>query len=76
MSLIQTAKGADFNKNSMRQMFKNRIYIGEYKYGDIVIPDGIPAIVPLELFDRVNKCIQLKTKPIPLKNEVSLLLKI
>ncbi len=28
---LKTAKGADFNKNSMRHMFKNRIYIGEYK---------------------------------------------
>ena len=67
---LKTAKGADFNKNSMRHMFKNRIYIGEYKYSDIVIPDGIPAIVPLELFDRVNERMQ-KNKRASAKNKAS-----
>ena len=33
-------------------MLNNRRYIGEYTFRDIVIPDGIPAIVPKELFDR------------------------
>ena len=67
---LKTAKGADFNKNSMRHMFKNRIYIGEYKYSDIVIPDGIPAIVPLELFDRVNERMQ-KNKHASAKNKAT-----
>ena len=67
---LKTAKGADFNKNSMRHMFKNRIYIGEYKYADIVIPDGIPAIVPLELFDKVNERMQ-KNKRASAKNKAS-----
>ena len=67
---LKTAKSADFNKNSMRHMFKNRIYIGEYKYSDIVIPDGIPAIVPLELFDRVNERMQ-KNKRASAKNKAS-----
>ena len=35
-------------------MLNNRRYIGEYTFRDIVIPDGIPAIVPKELFDRVQ----------------------
>ena len=67
---LKTAKGADFNKNSMRHMFKNRIYIGEYKYSDIVIPNGIPAIVPLELFDRVNERMQ-KNKHASAKNKAT-----
>lgn len=67
---LKTAKGADFNKNSMRHMFKNRIYIGEYKYSDIVIPDGIPAIVPLELFNRVNERMQ-KNKHASAKNKAT-----
>ena len=33
---------------------KNRKYIGEYKYQDVVIPGGVPSIVPQELFDRVQ----------------------
>ena len=65
---LKTAKGVDFNKNSMRHMFKNRIYIGEYKYADIVIPDGVPAIVPVELFNRVNELMQ-KNKRASAKNK-------
>lgn len=67
---LKTAKGVDFNKNSLRHMFKNRIYIGEYKYSDIVIPNGIPAIVPLELFDRVNERMQ-KNKHASAKNKAT-----
>ena len=33
----------------------NRRYIGEYTYREIVVPDGIPAIVPQDLFDRVQQ---------------------
>ena len=52
---LKTSRGTAFNKNSMRHMFSNRIYIGEYHFADIVIPGGVPAIVPVELFDQVNK---------------------
>ena len=38
-----------------QHMLSNRRYIGEYKYRDILIPDGIPAIVPEDLFDRVQE---------------------
>ena len=46
--------GEDPTLNSVQRMLKNRRYIGEYTYRDIVIPDGIPPIVPIELFDRVQ----------------------
>jgi len=36
-------------------MLYNRKYIGEYKYRDIVTPDGIPAIIPQDLFYRVQE---------------------
>lgn len=36
-------------------MLHNRKYIGEYRYRDIVIPGGIPAIVPEELFNRAQE---------------------
>ena len=36
-------------------MLANRKYIGEYRYQDIIIPDGVPAIVPEELFYRVQE---------------------
>ena len=33
----------------------NRAYIGEYRYGDIVTPDGMPAIVSKEVFEAAQK---------------------
>lgn len=46
--------------NSIRHMLKNRRYIGDYQYRYVLIPDGIPAIVPKELFDRVQEKIEKK----------------
>jgi len=40
--------------NFSRKLFKNRRYIGEYRYGDIVTPNGMPVIVPQEIFDAVQ----------------------
>lgn len=37
------------------RMLHNRKYIGEYKYNDIVQQGGIPAIVPEDLFNRVQE---------------------
>lgn len=51
---MKNNKGRPLNYNSVEYMLKNRRYIGEYKYREIVIPDGIPAIVPKDLFDRVQ----------------------
>ncbi|MDE5917794.1 MAG: recombinase family protein, partial [Oscillospiraceae bacterium] len=43
-------------------ILRNRKYIGEYRYRDIVIPDGIPQIVPAELFDDVQKKLDMKRR--------------
>lgn len=51
----KTSKNADFNKNSFRTMFKNKKYIGIYKYKDKETKGGIPAIISDEMFDVVNK---------------------
>ena len=65
---IRTRKGMKFQYSSFTTMLQNRVYIGEYVYGKrhkengefvknenpIVIPDSVPAIVPKELFDRVQ----------------------
>jgi DNA invertase Pin-like site-specific DNA recombinase/DNA-directed RNA polymerase subunit M/transcription elongation factor TFIIS len=42
------------NKSSFHNLLKNRRYIGEYHYGDIIVPDGMPAIVPQDVFDAVQ----------------------
>ena len=46
----------------------NRRYIGEYTYRDIVVPDGIPAIVPQDLFDRVQEKLA-KNKKAPARHK-------
>lgn len=52
---IRTNMGGKVSINSVTRMLHNRKYIGEYKYRDIVKPGGIPAIVPQDLFDRVQE---------------------
>lgn len=51
---IKTRKGKDFTFSSVGALLKNRKYIGEYKYGDVVIPNGIPKIIDEDLFERVQ----------------------
>ena len=52
---LTTKKGFPFTYTTLAAMLKNRKYIGEYKYGDIVIPGGIPAIVPQDIFERAQE---------------------
>ena len=51
---LLTVKGKKFTINSLRNILHNKAYIGTYKYGDIVIENGIPALVSRELFDKVQ----------------------
>lgn len=48
---FRTIQGNLFNKSSITRIIQTRKYIGEYRYGDIVIKDGIPAIISLEEFN-------------------------
>lgn len=58
---MKTAKGFEFGRNSLHTIFNNRKYIGEFKYGDIVIPDSVPKIIDDDLFNQVAE-ILLKNK--------------
>ena len=51
---LKTKKGKDFTAGSLAQILKNRRYIGEYKYDDVIVPEGIPAIIENDLFERVQ----------------------
>ena len=42
---LRTSRGVKFSVNTVNKMLKNRAYIGEYHFGDIVIPDGMPALI-------------------------------
>ena len=72
---IKNKSGGDIKYNSIQRMLNNRRYIGEYAFRDIVVPDGIPAIVPKELFDRVQaKLAKNKKSPARHKAEEDYLL--
>lgn len=47
---LRTSQGNPFNKNSINRIIKNRKYIGEYRYNDIVVEGGMPAIISKETF--------------------------
>ena len=61
---IRTKRGGKVSINSVTRMLHNRRYIGEYRYRDIVHRNGIPAIVPEELFEQVQERMK-KTKKAP-----------
>lgn len=61
---LVTKRGKPFNLNSFNALLKNRKYIGEYSYQDVVIPSGVPAIVPEDLFYRVQQRME-KNKRAP-----------
>lgn len=52
---LRTRKGSAFRVATLSVILKNRKYIGEYKYADTVIPNGIPAIIEPDLFVRVQQ---------------------
>lgn len=43
------------NINFITRMLKNRRYIGEYSYGEILHENAVPAIVDKDLFERVQQ---------------------
>ena len=61
---LTTKRGKPFNTNSFNALLKNRKYIGEYSYQDVVIPGGVSAIVPEDLFYRVQQRME-KNKRAP-----------
>ncbi len=65
---IKNPVGGEFTYNSVEHMLKNRRYIGELKFRDVVVPDAIPPIMPLELFDDVQEKIA-KNKKAPARRK-------
>ena len=56
------------NKASMHNLLKNRRYVGEYRYGDIVTPGGMPAIISHDIFNKVQERMEKnKHKPAAMK---------
>ena len=65
---IRTKRNGAISINSLNRMLHNRRYIGEYKFRDVITPDAIPAIVPKDLFDRVQEKLE-KNKKAPARKK-------
>jgi site-specific DNA recombinase len=52
---LKTKKGKAFKIGGVSLILKNRKYIGEYKYQDVLVPKGIPSIVDDALFNRIQQ---------------------
>ncbi len=55
---LKTNTGKEFTVNSIRHILTNRSYIGEYKFGDIIIPNGMPRIIEDEVFEAAQRRLE------------------
>lgn len=55
----RTPGGKPVSLAMVKNMLRNRKYIGEYRFKEVVVPGGIPAIIPLDLFERVQARLKL-----------------
>lgn len=67
----RTKKGKTFTNNSFSTIFKNPKYMGTYSYNDISIPDGVPAIISKEVFEKVQQRLKENQKA-PAKSKATI----
>lgn len=65
---IRTYRNGKMTINIVQRILSNRRYIGEYKFQKTVVPNGIPAIISEELFNRVQE-ILAKNKRSPARKK-------
>ena len=65
---LHNTRGTKLNINAVSKILTNKRYIGVYTYRDITVEDGIPAIVPKELFNSVQEKMA-KNKHAPARNK-------
>lgn len=65
---VKNTRGNTMTFNSVQLLLKNRRYIGEFRFRDTIVPNGIPAIVPEDLFDRVQEKME-KNKKAPARHK-------
>ena len=59
---IRTGYGRKFVKSSFQNMLRNRRYLGEYRYRDIVTENAFPALIDQETFDKVQARMKANKK--------------
>ena len=58
----KTGIGGIWNKNSLRKILKNQKYIGIYEAKGVRVEGGVPSIVDIELFKRVQERVEINRK--------------
>jgi hypothetical protein len=58
---VKSQRGKAIPPSSITKILRNRKYIGEYGFKDIVQPGVIPVIVPRDLFDAVQERLNKNT---------------
>lgn len=58
----KTVRGNRFTVNSLRNILVNRAYIGEYKFGKTLIPDGMPRLIDDETFQKAQAKLEAKKR--------------
>jgi len=72
---LKTKSGKPFSPNSFNRILRNRKYIGEYQYQDVIIPGGVPAILSEDLFYQVQARLEKnKRAPAMAKADIDYLL--
>lgn len=59
---IKSSRGNDFKVTSLANIIKNRAYIGEYRWGDMVIKGGMPRIISDELFEEAQARLEANAR--------------
>ena len=72
---VRSSRNKPVTKTTVATILQNRKYIGEYHYRDVLIPDGIPAIISKELFALAQQRMeQNKYAPSASRSEIKYLL--
>lgn len=59
---VKTARGRKFVGTSINTILNNEKYTGVYKYGDIRVEGGVPALIDVGLWERVQKRLDANRK--------------
>ena len=60
---IRNRDGREWQRTTFDKLLRNEAYIGVYKFADVRIEGGIPAILDRELFDDVQHILKTKKNP-------------
>ena len=59
---VLTNRGKPLGIDAVKRLLHNRRYIGEYRYSDIVVENGVPAIIDKPTFDKVQERLEKNKK--------------